>query len=174
MCIRDRVKALSARGGEGFVLFPFYGQIDTPHLKTRWFFPPFFRFSHAGDQLTCYMPWPFVQWAEGTVDKHYLWPIVGRKKVGDHRSGFLVWPIIKWDASGNEIEGSRRLRVAPVYQFKKIWNASESIDKSEWKVWPLARGMQKEDCSLIEVLACLLYTSPSPRDATLSRMPSSA
>ena len=26
----------------------------------------------------------------------------------------------------------------------------------------------------ISVLACLLYTSPSPRDATLSRMPSSA
>ena len=25
-----------------------------------------------------------------------------------------------------------------------------------------------------QVLACLLYTSPSPRDATLSRMPSSA
>ena len=25
-----------------------------------------------------------------------------------------------------------------------------------------------------EVVACLLYTSPSPRDATLSRMPSSA
>ena len=27
---------------------------------------------------------------------------------------------------------------------------------------------------LIGVIACLLYTSPSPRDATLSRMPSSA
>ena len=27
---------------------------------------------------------------------------------------------------------------------------------------------------LIEVGPCLLYTSPSPRDATLSRMPSSA
>ena len=27
---------------------------------------------------------------------------------------------------------------------------------------------------LIEALGCLLYTSPSPRDATLSRMPSSA
>ena len=26
----------------------------------------------------------------------------------------------------------------------------------------------------IEVISCLLYTSPSPRDATLSRMPSSA
>ena len=28
--------------------------------------------------------------------------------------------------------------------------------------------------SIIRVDACLLYTSPSPRDATLSRMPSSA
>ena len=25
-----------------------------------------------------------------------------------------------------------------------------------------------------EIISCLLYTSPSPRDATLSRMPSSA
>ena len=30
------------------------------------------------------------------------------------------------------------------------------------------------DNSIDEALACLLYTSPSPRDATLSRMPSSA
>ena len=27
---------------------------------------------------------------------------------------------------------------------------------------------------IINVMNCLLYTSPSPRDATLSRMPSSA
>ena len=32
---------------------------------------------------------------------------------------------------------------------------------------------QANTCSE-QVLACLLYTSPSPRDATLSRMPSSA
>ena len=38
-------------------------------------------------------------------------------------------------------------------------------------------GMSKEEVKIsIEdsVLTCLLYTSPSPRDATLSRMPSSA
>ena len=28
--------------------------------------------------------------------------------------------------------------------------------------------------TLLHLMACLLYTSPSPRDATLSRMPSSA
>ena len=31
-----------------------------------------------------------------------------------------------------------------------------------------------ETISLLDFLGCLLYTSPSPRDATLSRMPSSA
>ena len=30
------------------------------------------------------------------------------------------------------------------------------------------------DCKLTNPYICLLYTSPSPRDATLSRMPSSA
>ena len=30
------------------------------------------------------------------------------------------------------------------------------------------------DVTSVEVESCLLYTSPSPRDATLSRMPSSA
>ena len=35
--------------------------------------------------------------------------------------------------------------------------------------------VQKEDAIEAKlVLICLLYTSPSPRDATLSRMPSSA
>ena len=33
-------------------------------------------------------------------------------------------------------------------------------------------GTKKE--KVTEVKVCLLYTSPSPRDATLSRMPSSA
>ena len=33
--------------------------------------------------------------------------------------------------------------------------------------------LEPEDLGL-QGMACLLYTSPSPRDATLSRMPSSA
>ena len=42
-------------------------------------------------------------------------------------------------------------------------------------------GMSVKSCTLFavqaqgkEITTCLLYTSPSPRDATLSRMPSSA
>ena len=43
----------------------------------------------------------------------------------------------------------------------------------------LINGKQKKDITFKELVSkylkyCLLYTSPSPRDATLSRMPSSA
>ena len=39
------------------------------------------------------------------------------------------------------------------------------IDETEWSY--IKETFDKDD-------VCLLYTSPSPRDATLSRMPSSA
>ena len=38
----------------------------------------------------------------------------------------------------------------------------------------LAREREARTDQLVFTMACLLYTSPSPRDATLSRMPSSA
>ena len=39
-------------------------------------------------------------------------------------------------------------------------------------MWGMAVSMN--DILITQFKACLLYTSPSPRDATLSRMPSSA
>ena len=55
--------------------------------------------------------------------------------------------------------------------------ASCAEDEEERDFMPKRRVMIVEDEALIvEDMArtCLLYTSPSPRDATLSRMPSSA
>ena len=43
----------------------------------------------------------------------------------------------------------------------------------DMRVQPADPGSEHLE-SLATLLACLLYTSPSPRDATLSRMPSSA
>ena len=54
------------------------------------------------------------------------------------------------------------------------------VDRTVGKITDLERGDQVADAvaSGIEFLAvigvCLLYTSPSPRDRTRSRMPSSA
>ena len=39
---------------------------------------------------------------------------------------------------------------------------------------PLSQDKNALEYASFHILACLLYTSPSPRDATLSRMPSSA
>ena len=147
------VEALSERGGEGFIFFPFYGQIDAPHLQTRWFLPPFFRFSDAPEQRTRYVLWPFIQWAEGTVEKRYLWPVLGRKKVEEDRSGFIAWPLIKWNASGDEKSGGQQVQVAPIYRHRSTWDASRAIYESEWKLWPLASGIRVDKRSVIEVLA---------------------
>ena len=47
------------------------------------------------------------------------------------------------------------------------------IPEPDWAKVPLAESDVKE-YSFSNPRGCLLYTSPSPRDATLSRMPSSA
>ena len=39
-------------------------------------------------------------------------------------------------------------------------------------IWPATQKVL--DAAVAKAYGCLLYTSPSPRDATLSRMPSSA
>ena len=45
---------------------------------------------------------------------------------------------------------------------------TEPIPKEDWqKIGSVIKSFHRHNC-------CLLYTSPSPRDATLSRMPSSA
>ena len=51
-------------------------------------------------------------------------------------------------------EGQNKKRVS----YETLKRLFENLKKSEWS----------------PVFDCLLYTSPSPRDATLSRMPSSA
>ena len=49
-----------------------------------------------------------------------------------------------------------------------------------WEVEPCVSAMdalhrfESDEDEFDVILTCLLYTSPSPRDATLSRMPSSA
>ena len=45
-----------------------------------------------------------------------------------------------------------------------------AVEKDKW----LAVVLKQKYGKLAQIIDCLLYTSPSPRDATLSRMPSSA
>ena len=75
-----------------------------------------------------------------------------------------------------------RNRIGSVKSTKKITSAMKMVaaaklkraqDNAE-KTRPYALKMHEVVESLTSSGVCLLYTSPSPRDATLSRMPSSA
>ena len=60
---------------------------------------------------------------------------------------------------------------------EKIFQSGKAHDPEAWKTLAVELGMA--GIAIDERyggagLGCLLYTSPSPRDATLSRMPSSA
>ena len=57
---------------------------------------------------------------------------------------------------------------APKTEIMRLWKAKR------WKDLREALGAKAMIAGAAMVQICLLYTSPSPRDATLSRMPSSA
>ena len=50
----------------------------------------------------------------------------------------------------------------------------EKIALDLGKILDYVRQLQELDTNNVEPMTCLLYTSPSPRDGLLSRMPSSA
>ena len=52
---------------------------------------------------------------------------------------------------------------------KTLWKGKFKGQRQKWFLYKF-KGTDKD----INIHTCLLYTSPSPRDATLSRMPSSA
>ena len=68
----------------------------------------------------------------------------------------------------------------PSIVFAEIENARDLMEEGKFKeameeLMPAARSGNADAEELIGIMyACLLYTSPSPRDGLLSRMPSSA
>ena len=62
--------------------------------------------------------------------------------------------------------------VQALYQMVLV--LGEELAATREQLHALIALAEKGDIPTAEAIDCLLYTSPSPRDATLSRMPSSA
>ena len=79
-----------------------------------------------------------------------------------------------------ESYGYCSIETSAVEEIPVLTSKGESADKEIYAVSRLAEDKteagkaKKSKLGLHYDLTCLLYTSPSPRDATLSRMPSSA
>ena len=98
-------------------------------------------------------------------------------------------PNILYSYTNSKVDGGMKnlgkdflqwLQSSTVSQPKKVKiteYVKQNIDAFS-KLWMLVGGIMQVKDSIIQQLdtaqGCLLYTSPSPRDATLSRMPSSA
>ena len=54
------------------------------------------------------------------------------------------------------------------------WSQAQSTDSTASKTLSLGTVLLNQKLMVAEFKSCLLYTSPSPRDRTRSRMPSSA
>ena len=68
---------------------------------------------------------------------------------------------------------SRRALFPDVLEFGLVILAEQDVVEAQFGVMSSDAPI-KDDAGRGAFLTCLLYTSPSPRDATLSRMPSSA
>ena len=96
------------------------------------------------------------------------------KELADHKrftlktniDVFFCDPQSPWQRGSNE-NTNRLLR----QYFPKGTDLSAH---SQAKLNAVARSLNERPRKILEYETCLLYTSPSPRDATLSRMPSSA
>lgn len=126
--------------GRGFILFPLYGQTLLSDQKTWWVVPPFFRYTRGEQMNRLYAPWPFIQYSSGQVEKLFIWPLWGHKKIGGLDRTFYLWPIF-WDehvTRGDEVQ--HRFMVAPFWMNLK----SSSLSQPEapprvraQKFWPL-------------------------------------
>ena len=91
----------------------------------------------------------------GAVDPGFIMNVEDSASAGQLARGIVV------TSDGNSVFGlhfGSRINGDPREALVKINTAGDTAGLADWRVdW-----------------ACLLYTSPSPRDATLSRMPSSA
>ena len=64
--------------------------------------------------------------------------------------------------------------IQPVGRAAKGPRLVVDVAKGAHRISPLIYGINFADAGLARDVDCLLYTSPSPRDGLLSRMPSSA
>ena len=72
-------------------------------------------------------------------------------------------------SSGWHIKGTYSLILGFIFSASTIWNSNLMFLQSySWIIGAFITSL------VYYLLACLLYTSPSPRDGLLSRMPSSA
>ena len=136
--------------GYGYLVFPLWGHIKRENQEAWMILPPFFKYGAGGGQSMGYMPWPFIQWSSGQVDKFYLWPLWGYKNEQFIHSGFYLWPLGWWKNIDRANESVHRYTFAPLWFSESAWRAARPPPAAPpdtpavtncvsryWHLWPL-------------------------------------
>ena len=90
----------------------------------------------------------------------------------------MMLNIVRYSEAGGEerllIEHKTKLGFTPLLSAVRFTNPKCVTMLLAKNAQVLAKDTKRNLNALLWAVVCLLYTSPSPRDATLSRMPSSA
>lgn len=132
-----------ASEGTAYIVFPLWGHFKMKNQEAWLFVPPLIRFSR-GERLNYgYCPWPFVQFSSGEVEKFYLWPLWGQKRMASVKTSFFLWPIF-WKERMDRPEGMRRRFLAlPFLQAGTTTRAPgkpgdrPQVTHRFFKLWPL-------------------------------------
>ena len=110
------------------------------------------------------------------------------KEIGQRYDFKNVGASIAWSGDKILMEASSEDRVKAILDvfqeklvkrgvsLKALDSGEPQLSGKEFKLWSeLKEGLSQENAKKLgKIIRCLLYTSPSPRDGLLSRMPSSA
>lgn len=144
--------------GTAYIVWPLWGRVKLDDERTWMVLPPLFRFSKGQRLDYSYYPWPFVQHSRGLVQKFYIWPFWGEKRMHGVYSAFYLWPL-GWDKRADRGDEIVRLRLAiPFYQGatrldrKKAPDGSRNVRSLYRKIWPLYSWQRDADESRFRML----------------------
>jgi len=154
--------------GSGYILFPLWGHLKLTDQESWMFLPPLIRF-HRGQRMNLvYAPWPFFQKVSGEIEKLYIWPLWGRKRMHDVSSSFFLWPLFWWERHDLGRETKRRFVAMPLWYSEvraaRTYRGGErgKVTGRYWKLWPLATYQRENDVRRLRLLALWPLKASAP------------
>ena len=148
--------------GGGFILFPFYGQVDVNGRHSRMLIPPFFKvaWSDTGHRAVN-APWPFFQYVSSQDENRlYLFPLAGRRRIADDYRWFALWPIASGQRTERRDHTLTRFRILPFWQHERLRtppaaHSDESIARETvsryFRLWPLFLYRREDAHDLVRI-----------------------
>ena len=158
--------------GSGYILFPLWGRISLNTEQSWIVLPPFFRVTKGSERTSMYLPYPFVQYSSGDVEKLYLFPLWGAKTQHGSDSGFFLWPVFSWQRIDKGDEVFKRFLALPFWLSHTYQARTEpegvpgEVTRRYTKVWPLLSYQRDGEQSRWRALELwpLQFTGPIERN----------